>query len=371
MNIAKDTAKRMLANIEQELQSLAAEQQSMNGNVGGGKMRKGGKVRYKMDGLGYQGGSVPGGGYTQKPKNWGFNSSNTGMFGFGQDRYNINWGLGDLQSPDSADSIYGRGAPKKRVALDRQTIAKLNTDNLTPQIVGKDYTDPKYGLTLGPNGGKSLTGGLNGGQNGDQGGMDLLGMLPGLFNTAAAIFSPKAQHINPETLQNPYEQQSLSMMPSQYRIDPQLNEFKNAYANNVRNINTMGNSRGERMANYGASMNQYDANVAGAYADKNNQENTMLTRKAMMMNDQGNQRAGVNMNVQNMNDQNTAAALNNRMAYAGAAASDFQRYDLVNKQMNNQQMSQQAYIRALMNMPHFKEWLGLDYQNPLGIQKKQ
>lgn len=201
--------------------------------------------------------------------------------------------------------------------------------------------------------------------------MDWMGMLPGLFNLGAGLMSGKAQKLNPNAFQNPYEQQALAGMPSQYNIDPQLNEAKNAYANYIRNVNNQGNSRGERMANYGAGMNQYNQAVGGAYADKNNQENQMAMRKAMMMNEQGQQRAGVNLNVQNMNDQNAAAARNGRMAYLGNAASDFQKNYLVNKQMANQSESQNAYIRALMNMPHFKEWLGLDPNNLLGIQNNK
>ena len=45
MNLSKHTAERMLQNIDKKLQALAAEQQSMNGNVGGKRMRKGGRVK--------------------------------------------------------------------------------------------------------------------------------------------------------------------------------------------------------------------------------------------------------------------------------------------------------------------------------------
>jgi hypothetical protein len=198
--------------------------------------------------------------------------------------------------------------------------------------------------------------------------MDWMGMIPGAFNAIAGALTPKAQKLNPNQFQNPYEQQALASMPDQYNINPQLNEARNAYANYTRNVNNQGNSRGERMANYGAGMNQYNAAIGSAYADKNNQENIMRTRKADMMNQQGQQRAGVNLNVQNMNDQNAAATRNYRMGYLGAAATDLQKNYLVNKQMGNQQNSQQAYIRALMNMPHFQQWLGLDPNNLLGIQ---
>jgi hypothetical protein len=169
-----------------------------------------------------------------------------------------------------------------------------------------------------------------------------------VFNTIAGLTSGKAQKLDPNAYQNPYEQQALAALPSQYRIDPQLNAYRNAYANYTRNVNNTSNSRGERMAGYGAGMNQYNEAAGNAYAEKNNQENSMAIRRAMMMNEQGMQRAGVNLNVRNMNDQNAAAARNRQMGYLGAAASDFQRYGLTQQQMGNQQTSQMAYINALM-----------------------
>jgi hypothetical protein len=215
----------------------------------------------------------------------------------------------------------------------------------------------------------SLGGSMRGLRPGKSGSaMDWMGMLPGIFNLGAGLMSGKAQRLNPNQFQNPYEQQALAGMPSQFNINPQLNEAKNAYANYTRNVNNQGNSRGERMANYGAGMNQYNANIGQAYAEKNNKENMMAIRRSMMQNEQGQQRAGVNMNIQNINDQNAAAARNNRMAYLGAGMSDLQKNYLVNKQMGNQQTSQNAYIRALMNMPHFQQWLGLDPNNLLGVQ---
>jgi hypothetical protein len=201
--------------------------------------------------------------------------------------------------------------------------------------------------------------------------MDWMGMLPGIFNLGAGIFGGKAQKLNANQFQNPYEQQALSQMPDQYRIDPQLNEARNAYANYRGNVNSAANSRGERMANYGAGMNQYNATVGSAYADKNNQENQMRMARAQMMNNQGMRRAGINMEVQDINDQNQAATQNNRMSYLGNAASGFQQNYLVNKQMAGQERSQNAYLRALYNRPYWEQWLGPNQNNPLGIQNKR
>lgn len=367
MNIAKNTAKRMLESIEQQLHQLASEQQSMNGNKGGSaQFRCGGKIkRHRM-----QSGGTPPGGYTEDPRNW-----LNGIQGFGMDQYKTDFGIsplpyGNMQpfTPMYTGDLSG-GAPTKKVALDVPNTGVGNIGGMNQHVAS-----PLVNTGVKLPGLQGINNPMSSGANrpGNSGSaMDWMGLLPTAFNLGAGLFSGRAQHLNANRFQNPYEQQALSQMPSQYRIDPLLNEYKNVYANTVRNINNQGNSRGERMANYGAAQNQYGQQVTGAYADKFNQENTMATRRAMLMQEQGQQRAGINLGVQNMNDQNQAAALNNRMSYLGAAASGAQRYSLVNKQMANQQASQMAYIRALANMPHFQQWLGLDPNNPLGLQNNR
>jgi hypothetical protein len=70
-----------------------------------------------------------------------------------------------------------------------------------------------------------------------------------------------------------------------------------------------------------------------------------------------------------MNDQNAAASRNNRMAYLGNAASDFQRNALVNRQMSNQQAMQSQWLKSLFGVnDYMKKWLQFDENNPLGIQ---
>ena len=356
MNIAKQTAKRMLQNIDQELQALAQQQQQMNGNVGGqpgqGLMCHGGKIRRRH---------MPDGGFNKRP----YNPSNTG-FGYDINQpYQVNWNLPqfdtgnpDWYKPFNRNSFAGNDQKKVALPTDgynydnhgsmNQHLSDItNKFNLAPSI---ESTISKSN-TLAPN---KLTP-PRPGNSGSA--MDWMGMLPGLFNLGAGLMSPKAQHLNPNRFQNQYANQALSMMPDQYRIDPQLNQAKNAYANYTRNVNNAANSRGEMMANYGSGMNQYNATVAGAYADKNNQENEMRLRKAGMMNEIGQQRAGVNLNVQNMNDQNSAAALDRRMGYLGAGVSDLQKNYLINKQMANQQEAQKAWLWAIANQPHYKDWV--------------
>jgi hypothetical protein len=484
MNIAKNTAERMLQNIERELQQLAQQQQQMNGNVGGAQSYKcGGKVKRRK---------MPWGDYVEDPtkfngKQGTYNSatlayspgeanvygvSNQTLNNLGYTPYG---GIGSSMSEDNSYQTTFNGQPgtynsrsmpyqpgsisiaENRSVGNRFRQSQPSINNRFPGLFPNQFqgvhkpgitsgmlgmpnwwnnfgsgspqtptsaqkpaqkkvalpnmaTDPRFGSftsaeefpdrVTAPNkfgignikmpnlGGEtsvnaqnlynnlespSLAKGPMSGANrpGASGSaMDWMGMLPGIFNLGAGLMSGKAQRLNPNQFQNQYADQALSMMPDQYRIDPQLNEAKNAYANNIRNVNNAGNSRGEMMANYGAGMNQYNATIAGAYADKNNQENQMRMNKAGMMNQIGQQRAGVNLEVQNMNDQNAAASRGNRMSYLGNAAGDFQKNYLIQKQMANQQASQQAYINAMLKNPHWKQWLDINYDNPLRIQKQ-
>jgi hypothetical protein len=361
MNIQKNTAKRMLANIEAELQSLASEQQSMNGDKGGSSTyRCGGHVRRKKMTLGDE---VPGpGGYTLKPSSW----ANLPKM-FGQDPYKIDFGLGKLPALEKFDSFNTnfpgqKGNKSNPVALNDNEVKAVGLGSVKMPTL----FDNKSLAGLQPN-----TTSLNGPSTGDNK-FDWAGLqayAPALFNLGAGLFGGKAQVLDPNQFQNQSADKALSMMPSEFRIDPQLNAARNAYANYTRNINNVSNSRGERMANYGSGMNQYNATVGNLYAEKNNQENEMVMRKAMMLNSQGQQRAETKMGVQNMNDQNAAAANTYRMSMLSQVPTSLQQNYLINKQMANQKASQDAYVRALMKMPFFTQWLGLDQLNPLGIKK--
>jgi hypothetical protein len=359
MNIQKNTAKRMLENIETELQSLASEQQSINGNKGGSSTYKcGGRVKRKKMVTGdYVPGDVPGG-YTLKPNSW---ANLPDMFG--QDPYKINFGLKPLPNVPSLHLPYSGGlgsgiAPTnnvKPVALSNEEIQSVGLGNIKMPTT---YNQQLPGLQPSNN---------IGGNKFDWAGLQAYG--PALFNLGAGLFGGKAQVLDPNQFQNQSADQALAGMPSEFRIDPQLNAARNAYANYSRNINNVSNSRGERMANYGSGMNQYNATVGNLYAEKNNQENEMAIRRSMMLNAQGQQRAETRLGVQNMNDQNKAAANAYRMSMLSQVPTSLQQNYLVNKQMANQKTSQDAYIRALMRMPFFTQWLGLDQLNPLGIKK--
>jgi hypothetical protein len=297
-----------------------------------------------------------------------------------------------LQTPQYAYNFYGHGSGTPKTAQSAQLSTNTGTRPVavSDQNLAKTYGEPfTYKANLShllphslldptrvttkpqPN---ALVGeaGVNDVQTKIPGQgfnwLDLMGLAPTIFNTIAGLTSGKPDVLNPNEFQNPYESQAFGMMPSQFRIDDMLTDNRNAYGSYLRNVNQTGNSRGERMANYGAGMNRMNEANTRAWALKNNQENDMLTRKAMLRNDQGIRRAGVNLTIRDMNDQNAAAARNRRMGYLGAAASGAQTYGLTKQQMANQNASQSAYLEALMNSNAFmRKWL--DPNNKLDIRK--
>ena len=501
MNLSKRTAERMLKNIEMQLQGLAQEQQAMNGNVGGGKMRQGGKVNPNYTGMGIGFMNTPhinrnnpvvqdiraqwgkGRKYLdyQIPRdefqyefnrpmtpedsmvidkgNWVNrigNNQNPGMnFIWGGDRsqqrydaakdvrypvpgdhtyygedvmlrldsnspynkyhdeyfikaakqgtnpmFDKNGNLikdvakktgyskgGRVKMPWGGDVPYGyqmnsMGPYQTNFGIPEIKMPKLSspyatapvavTDQNLSKIPGYGLNNPIPGLapTIKPGGLRSMPNYEAGaGYQPKGGGFDwnsAMGLLPGAFNALAGAFSGKPDMLNPQEFQNPYEDQSFAMMPDQFRVDDMLGDNRNAYATYLKNVNSTGNSRGERMANYGSGMNRMNEANTRAWALKNNQENAMRTNKAQMRNEQGVRRAGVNLQVRDMNDQNQAAARNNRMDYLGAAASAFGNYGTVNRQMANQEASQMAYIDALKGsgLNQF-DWLKLNkYGSP-------
>jgi hypothetical protein len=312
MNLSKRTAERMLQNIEMQLQGLAQEQQAMNGNVGGQSMRKGGRVKMQTRG------NVP----------YGYSMNNMGP-------YQTNFGIPELQMP-KLSSPYATSP----IAVTDKNLSKITGYGLNNPIPNLAPTINTGGLRTMPN----YQSGVQRKQGFDWN--SAMGLLPGAFNVLAGAFSGKPDVLNSQEFQNPYEDQSMAMMPDQFRNDDMLNDNRNAYATYLKNVNSTGNSRGERMANYGAGMNRMNEDNTRAWALKYNQENAMRTNKAQMRNEQGVRRAGVNLQVRDMNDQNQAAAKNQRMDYLGAAASAFGNYGTVNKQMANQRESEQSYIDA-------------------------
>ena len=372
MDLSKRTAERMLQNINMKLEALATEQQSMNGNKGGQKMRKGGRVKMETLGnvpwetpkLNWKPNLVPGG-YTQRPGSW-----MNDIQGFGNDKYNVDFGLKQLQMPNLSAVPHYTGS---NVAVSDTNLAK---------VAAQATPEPNYGPggnngyineglsklkmpTFGQKAPNTLVGasGVNDVQLPGAGKdpfnwNNLMGLAPTIFNTIAGLTSGKPDVLNPNEFQNPYESQAFGMMPSQFRVDDMLNDNRNAYGTYLRNVNQVGNSRGERMANYGAGMNRMNEANTRAWALKNNKENEMATNKAMLRNDQGVRRAGVNLQIRDMNDQNAAASRNRRMSYLGAAASGAQTYGLTQEQMKGQNASQNAYIQALMGLnPNMKSWL--------------
>ena len=426
MNISKDTAKRMLANIEQQLQSLAQEQQSLNGNKGGSpngapdQFCWGGRVKmegptndpynlkgtvpdYTGMGLGYMNmktmGTIGQGqptDYIHNPGNtppvtpWrmrGDFSNPTGTaswnnnFGIGANNYTgqsnnyvqpregyrasttglslLNYpipriGMGPFQRQDTQPVVNNQGATLTKPNIPYNAIAGLTQPDLGSVAGGYPKRDPSkipFGAIAGmaqPNLG-SVAGGSPVHTKSAFDWNKMAQMAPGMFNSVMAAMPRHARQLNAEALQNPYEQQAYSQMPTEFNINSPLNDARSSLQNYNRNVNSSGNSRGELMANYGAGMNRYNEQVGSLYAQKNNMENQYATNRAQMLNEQGVRRAGIVGQVAQQNMASAAIPGNMFRQYAGAAASDLGQMGSVNRQMNNQQTNQDYYMKVLMN----------------------
>jgi hypothetical protein len=281
--------------------------------------------------------------------------------------------------PEAQNAVAGKGLPSTTpstttpTAITDANVAKMNAS------IGKALPKPSLGMNI-PNKtfdfsqGQALVGETNPAAVTPEGFNynNLMGLAPMAFNAIAGLTSGQADVLRAQDYQNPYADQAFANMPDQFRIDNILNDNRNAYATHNRNINQMGNSRGERMANYGAGMNRMNESNTAAWALKNNQENQLRTNKWNMRNQQGQQVAETNLNVRNMNDQNAAAARNRQMGYLGAAASGLQQYGLTQQQMGNQMKNENRYMDILAGSlgSQGRAWLGMGQQGsvPNGVQ---
>ena len=377
MNISKDTAKRMLANIEQQLQSLAQEQQSLNGNKGGSpngapdQFCWGGRVKMQLgDGVpDYSVGfGTPWKNY--QPNNYveqrnmvnpNLNARMTTPIQpnvFGQNWWNqqptTKPFVGPIQRQDTQPVVNNQGATLTKPNIPYNAIAGLTQPDLGSVAGGYPKIDPSkipFGAIAGmaqPNLG-SVAGGSPVHTKSAFDWNKMAQMAPGMFNSVMAAMPRHARQLNAEALQNPYEQQAYSQMPTEFNINSPLNDARSSLQNYNRNVNSSGNSRGELMANYGAGMNRYNEQVGSLYAQKNNMENQYATNRAQMLNEQGVRRAGIVDQVAQQNMASAAIPGNMFRQYAGAAASDLGQMGSVNRQMNNQQTNQDYYMKVLMN----------------------
>lgn len=354
MNISKHTAEKMLANIEMQLKAFASEQQTINGNVGG-KMRKGGVVKQKMVWGDIVGNPLD---YYKQIMHGRYDFYGHGTTPTKQVAAPVSRSVPPIAVSDENLASLKYTAPEDYMSVQTDFSNKPKEYNINFSNPLDNPNSPSYNPSLSRKNTQSTQPKTN------DFWANAMGLAPSIFNGIAGLTSGKADVLNPEAFQNPYESQSFSMMPDQYRIDDILNDNRNAYSTYLRNVNQVGNSRGERMANYTAGMNRMNESNTKAWALKNNMENEMKTNKAQLRNNQGNVRAGVNLKVTDMNDANKASSRNRRMAYLGAAATGAQTYSLTNKQMGNQAASQDAYINALLRLnPYMSQWLGMENYN--------
>ena len=146
--------------------------------------------------------------------------------------------------------------------------------------------------------------------------------------------SRPADKLDAKDYYNPQRNQALNMMPDKYNIDPMLEANRNASAIGRYNLSQSGASAGQQYAGQqGLAAGRMRAD-ASAWAQKNNMENQYASNKAQMALGVGNQMAGMDFNVDQINQQSVAA----QQAHFGQGLSDLSEYSQNQQQMRNQQM---------------------------------
>jgi len=318
--------------VEKKLNALFSMQQQLNGDASGDTMQ--------------WGGYGPAGGYTQSNYNWG----NLGN-GFGQDRYQTNFGLDPLSQVNQFRPMYtgdlptGIGGGQSLTGMSTSNIATGIPDylkysapddqmNIKPEYgsfvndapSNIKYSNPKDNPFLP--GFKATPGGV-GGLDWKKAGTFAGQMAPMLYNMAKGLQRPtrtRAQY-------NPYEGSARSLMANRrFNIDPLLEANRTGQAVANRNIGSAANSRGELMANLGASQNYRMRGDSAAWAQKSNMDNQYMGEQAQMDAQLGGQRAQMDWMTQVANEQNRAQ----RNQFMGQGFSDLGRFTQMQQLMANQ-----------------------------------
>ena len=136
----------------------------------------------------------------------------------------------------------------------------------------------------------------------------LLSALPAAYNVINGMNEDKKDRLNSAEFQNSYETQVRSLMSNRrFNVDPSLraNEESTATANyNLRNI---GGGGGFYTANLTAIQNAKMKADAQTYTTKQNQDNQYMQEQAVLDTNLGQQRANRNLEINQMNQQASAA----------------------------------------------------------------
>jgi len=181
-------------------------------------------------------------------------------------------------------------------------------------------------------------------------GMTLGSMAPIAYNLIQG--SRKEQVLNPKDFYNPYENDVRSIMRNRrFNVNPLLERNKNSQAVFNRNVGNISSSRGELLSNYGAGNVGRMRMDAEAGVTKQNMDLGYMGEQAQTDMILGQTRAGTKLNVQNMNDQNSAARRNYLASAAGQLSQGLQAQQL----MRNQRLGDQDRLGIIKNSDQFAE----------------
>lgn len=172
----------------------------------------------------------------------------------------------------------------------------------------------------------------------------LLQAAPAIYNIAQGIFG-KADTLDPEKFNNPYEGAAISAMRNRkFNIDPLLEANRVNYATANRNLSTAAKTRGELLSGYGANAYGKSSADMTAWATKNNEENKYKGELANMYAQLGNSRASNMLAIAEFNARSRAAKSNmlgTGITQLGALG---QRYEL-NKNRRRMDLAQLDALR--------------------------
>lgn len=149
--------------------------------------------------------------------------------------------------------------------------------------------------------------------------------------------SKKEDQLNPNKYQNPYIGKINSLMSDRrYNVNPGLASNTaafNTYTSNLRNSGAM--TPGQYRNNLLSAQNQRMMANASQYTNKQNQDNQYMGEEANSLLNIGNQVAATNLNVKNINDQNSASRRN----FLASGFGNISQFAQMQQLMKNQKLS--------------------------------
>lgn len=348
--IQKRTAELMLKKLQSKLDGLYNDQEASKAPTMTQEMKCGGKLKKKMPWGGdflsnlYQGiqntaTALPGVTISSGPQNPFKNVV----------PYNVNH---DLMMNDMTEGFIGGVAPGLTMGAPFDSSQYSGID-----VLGSEF-GPNDPMISGSGAGTYNNTGITGSSSGNSGfglgnvnfnpnantALSALALAPMAYNLIQG--ARKEDRLNPMDYYNPYEAQIRSTMANRrFNVDPILEANRNAAAiadyNALNSGLSAGGANASRLGNL-ASRLRADS---GAYAQKQNMDNTYLYQQAMMDANLGQQRASTKLGIRDINDRNAAARRN----YLSQGFGDVSNWAQTQQLMNNQRAMEPLYGDILKN----------------------